>query len=110
MSEGTLVTALHEALSPAERAMAKNPAGAAQVQEFHRHMYATSSDSLRDEIERIAGMDVRKSTAEIEPASGCLRTGIHNRRRNASFPTCRMRSHRDMEREWIRRSFMKTNF
>src|SRR5690242_18605020 len=67
LSEGTLVITLHEALSPAERAMARNPAGAAQVQEFHRQLFANSSDSLLQEIKRITGMEVREATAEIEP-------------------------------------------
>src|SRR5438067_10969477 len=70
LSEGTLVITLHEALSPAERVMARSPAGAARVQEFHRQLFANSSESLRQEIERITGMDVREATAEIEPASG----------------------------------------
>lgn len=72
LSEGTLVITLHEALSPAEKAMAKSPAGAAQVQEFHRQLFANSSDSLRQEIKRITGMNVREATAEIEPASGAV--------------------------------------
>jgi uncharacterized protein YbcI len=72
LSEGTLVITLHEALSPAERRLAKSPAGAAQVQEFHRQLFASSSDSLREEIKRITGMDVRESTAEIEPVSGAV--------------------------------------
>src|SRR5437660_922415 len=36
LSEGTLVITLHGALSPAERALAESPAGAAKMQEFHR--------------------------------------------------------------------------
>src|ERR1041385_2525688 len=72
LSEGTLVITLHEALSPAERVLAKSPAGAAQVQEFHRPLFANSSDSLRQEIKRITGMEVREATAEIEPASGAV--------------------------------------
>src|ERR1700745_4297478 len=59
LSEGTLVITLHEALSPAERALAKSAAGAAQVQAFHRQLFANSSDSLRQEIKRITGMQVR---------------------------------------------------
>src|SRR6478609_8017065 len=72
LSEGTLVITLHEALSPAERAMSQTPAGAAQVQEFHRQLFSSSSASLRQEIKRITGMDVREATAEIEPASGAV--------------------------------------
>jgi uncharacterized protein YbcI len=72
LSEGTLVITLHEALSPAEREMAKTPEGAAQMQEYHRQLFASSSDSLRQEINRITGMKVREATAEVEPASGAV--------------------------------------
>jgi uncharacterized protein YbcI len=72
LSEGTLVITLHEALSPAERALARTPAGAAQFQEFHRQLFANSSDSLRQEIKRITGMEVREATAEVEPISGAV--------------------------------------
>ena len=72
LSEGTLVITLHEALSPAERVLATSPAGAAQMQEFHRQLFANSSDSLRQEIKKITGMDVREAAAEIEPASGAV--------------------------------------
>src|ERR1700686_4938148 len=72
LSEGTLVITLHEALSPAEKAAAKTPAGAAEIQEFHRQLFAGSSDSLRQEIKRITGMEVREATAEVEPASGAV--------------------------------------
>jgi len=72
LSEGTLVITLHEALSPAEKALAKSPAGAAQVQDFHRQLFASSSNSLRQEIMKITGMEVREATAEVEPASGAV--------------------------------------
>ncbi len=72
LSEGTLVITLHDALSPAEKELAKTAAGAAQVQEFHRQLFASASDSLRQEINRITGMEVREATAEVEPASGAV--------------------------------------
>ena len=72
LSEGTLVITLHEALSPAERALAKSPAGAAKMQEFHRQLFASSSDSLRQEIKRITGLDVREATAEVETSTGAV--------------------------------------
>ena len=72
LSAGTLVITLHEALSPAEQALAKNPVGAAQVQEFHRQLFASSSDSLLQEIKRITGMEVREATAQLEPSSGAV--------------------------------------
>src|SRR5438874_12473463 len=72
LSEGTLVITLHEALSPAEKALSQTAAGAAKVQEFHRQLFANSSDSLREEIKRITGMDVREATAEVEPVTGAV--------------------------------------
>jgi uncharacterized protein YbcI len=72
LSEDTLVITLHGALSPAEKALAQSPAGAAQVQEFHRQLFASSSDWLRQEIERIAGVEVREATAEVETTIGTV--------------------------------------
>lgn len=70
--DGTLVITLHGALSPAERALARTPEGAAQVKEFHRLLFANASDPLRREIRKITGVEVRESTSEIAPASGTV--------------------------------------
>jgi uncharacterized protein YbcI len=72
LSGDTLVVTLHDALSPAEKAMAQNPAGAAQVQEFHRQLFTSSADSLRQEIKRITGVEVREAAAEIETNTGTV--------------------------------------
>lgn len=72
LSENMLVIALHGALTPAEQALAANPTGAARVQEFHRQLFANSSDTLRQEIKRITGVDVREAAAEIETATGTV--------------------------------------
>ena len=72
LSGETLVITLHGALSPAEKALAKSPAGAAQVQEFHRQLFTSSADTLREEIRRITGVEVREATAEVEPTTGTM--------------------------------------
>jgi uncharacterized protein YbcI len=72
LSEDTLVITLHDALTPAEKALARTPAGAAQVQEFHRQLFISTDDSLRKEIKRITGRDVREAVAQVEPASGTV--------------------------------------
>lgn len=72
LSEGTLVITLHGALSEAEQSMAKEPDGAAKVQEFHRQLFASSSDELRWEIKRITGVDVREAVAEVETGTGAI--------------------------------------
>jgi uncharacterized protein YbcI len=72
LSQDTLVVTLHEALSPVEKEMAKSPAGAAKVEEFHRQLFISSSPSLRKEIQRITGVAVREAVAEIEPTTGAV--------------------------------------
>ena len=72
LSDTTLVITLHGALSEAERAMARSPEGAAQIQDFHRQLFANASESLRQEIKRITGVEVREATAEVEPTTGTV--------------------------------------
>jgi uncharacterized protein YbcI len=72
LSEDTLVVTLRGALTPAEKDLARTPQGAAQVQEFHRQLFATSSDSMRQEIKSIIGGEVREAAAEIETAAGSV--------------------------------------
>ncbi len=72
LNEDTLVITLHDALTPAEKVLARTPAGAAQVQEFHRQLFISTDDSLRKEIKRITGRDVREAVAQVEPASGTV--------------------------------------
>jgi uncharacterized protein YbcI len=72
MSDKTLVITLHGALSAAEKALAASPEGAAQVQNFHRQLFANCSDSLREEIRRITGVEVREAAAEVEATTGTV--------------------------------------
>src|SRR3954469_14685295 len=72
LSEDTLVITLHGALTPAEKALSLIPGGAAQVQEFHRQLFLSSVGSLRHEIKRITGRQVREAVAEVEPVSGTV--------------------------------------
>ena len=65
----TLVVTLHGALSPAEQLLVQSAAGAAQVQKFHRQLFANSCEPLRQEIKQITGVDVREATAEVEPTT-----------------------------------------
>ena len=72
LSDDTLVITLHGALTPAEQALAANPDGAAKVQEFHRQLFASSADKLRQEIKRITGVEVREAAAEVETKTGTV--------------------------------------
>lgn len=71
-SGDTLVITLHGALTPAERALAASPTGAAQVQEFHRQLFANSDDFLKQEIKRITGVEVREAAGEVETGTGAV--------------------------------------
>ena len=72
LSDHTLVITLHGALTPAEKALAKTREGAAQLQEFHRQLFINSSESLRQEIKRITGVEVREAATEVETATGSV--------------------------------------
>ena len=72
LSEDTLVITMHDALTPAEKALALNSIGASRIQEFHRQLFLASADALRKEIKRITGRDVRESAAEVVPATGTV--------------------------------------
>jgi uncharacterized protein YbcI len=72
LSNDTLVVTLHEALSPAEKALSRTPEGAAQIQEFHRQLFKSSVDSLREEIKRITGVAVGEAAAEMETTTGAI--------------------------------------
>ena len=72
LGEDTVVVNLHDALTPAEKALAKSPAGAARVQEYHRQLFANSTAEMREEIKRITGRQVREAAAEIETATGTV--------------------------------------
>ncbi len=72
MNEDTIVIALHGSLTPAERVLAQSPGGADQVREFHRHLFGNRSATLLHKNKSITGMEVRDTTAEIEPTTGSV--------------------------------------
>jgi uncharacterized protein YbcI len=72
LGDDIVVVTLYDALTPAEAALAKSPDGAAQVQEFHRQLFAISTEEMRREMKRIMGRQVREAAAEIETATGTV--------------------------------------
>ena len=70
MNEDTIVIALHGSLTAAEKAQSQSLAGAARVWEFHRQMFTNASAALFRKIKSITGMEVRDTTAEIDPTTG----------------------------------------
>ena len=90
---------LHGALSPAELALTKSPAGAAEFQEFQRQLFLNSAALLRQEIKRITGVEVREATAEVEPTSGSVVACVYHGHGGASFPARRGCPDGHLERE-----------
>ncbi len=72
LSSHTLVAGLHEALSLAERDLAKKASGAAQVQEFHRQLFLTSSELLRKAITRTMGVEWGEVVTEVDSTTGSM--------------------------------------
>jgi uncharacterized protein YbcI len=72
LSEDTLVVTLHGVLTPAEKVLSQSPAGAAQVQEFHRQLFASSCAPLLEDIRRITGVGVRQARADVETGAGTV--------------------------------------
>ena len=72
LSGDTLLITLYDALSPAEKALAQSQPGAAQLQEFHRQLFATSANELHQEIKRITGVEVREASAEVGSTTGTM--------------------------------------
>ena len=71
-SDETVVVTLHEALTPAEKILARSERGASQVEDYHRALFAVSCDELRKEIQRLTGRKVRESAVVVEPATGAI--------------------------------------
>lgn len=72
LSKDTLVITLHGALTPAELTMSNTVEGAAKVQEYHRQLFASSSELLRAKIKEITGLNVGMGAAEVEPSTGAV--------------------------------------
>ena len=72
LNEDTIVIALHGTLTAAEKTLARSPAGAAQVRDYHRRLFADAPATLRRKIKSVTGMEVRDTTAEVEPATGSV--------------------------------------
>jgi uncharacterized protein YbcI len=72
LSKDTLVITLNDALTPAEKALSQTPQGAAQVQEFHRQLFAGSTTEMHQEISKLIGRRVKEVAAELDPATGSV--------------------------------------
>lgn len=72
LSGNTLVVTMNDALTPAEKALAQSAVGHAQVQELHRQLFAHNVATLRQEIKRITGVEVREAATEMETKIGAI--------------------------------------
>lgn len=73
LNDNMLLVTMHGTLSPAERALAKkSPEDAAKVQGFHRQLFNSSASTLRQEIARITGVEVKEAAAEVEAPTGAI--------------------------------------
>lgn len=67
-----LVMVLHDALTITEKKLAQDPQAADQLQAFHRELFLSSSNAMKQEIARVTGRAVRETVSELETESGSL--------------------------------------
>ena len=95
LSEDTLVITMHDALTPAEKALALNSVGASQVQEFHRQLFLASADALAERNQ--ANHRPRRARGGRRSRAGnrnhCAR--VHDRQRCAGVSALRGSSGRN---------------
>ncbi len=94
-SDETVVVTMHEALTPAERTLAQTAAGAAQVEDYHRALFAVSCEALRQEIQRLSGRRVREAAVVLEPATGAI---VHAFTSGTVVQIFQLESHDDADR------------
>jgi uncharacterized protein YbcI len=70
LCEDTVVVSLPGVMSPVEMDLAKNPAGAACVREFHRQVFTNSCSPLAKQIGEITGVKVREGRSELWTETG----------------------------------------
>lgn len=72
LNEETLVIVLHGSLTATENTAAQSPAGLAQIQEFHRQLFADDSAILFQKIKNITGLGICDTAVEIDPMIGSV--------------------------------------
>lgn len=70
IDENMLEVTLHEALSPAEQALASTPEGATNLHEFYHQLFRNSAASLGKQVERITGRKICEFASQIDPGTG----------------------------------------
>ena len=104
LSDDTLVVTLHEALSPAEKALSRTPEGAVQLQEYHRATLSGLGGAVaaRDQTHnRGRGWRSRRRSGDFDRRHGAR---LHNRHDGAGVPTRRQNPNGHLERERIKQS------
>ena len=99
LSEDTLVITLHGALSPAEKALAQTPAGAAQVQDFHRQLFTDSADSLAAGDQTNHRRRRSRSDCRSRDQDGHCRACVHERYDGAGVSARPRHSRGHLERQ-----------
>ena len=70
MNDDPIVIAVHASLTADEVAQTQCMGGGARIKEVHRALFAACRNSMRQEIERITGMEVSEASVDTEPAAG----------------------------------------
>jgi uncharacterized protein YbcI len=72
LRDDMMVVTLNAVLSPTELALGQTPEGTDGVQTLDCRPFKTATDSVREVIRRITGVEVQETAAEAEPATGTV--------------------------------------
>lgn len=67
-----MVVTLHEAFTETERRVARDDAGAARVDAFHRYLFEHSLDALATHVRRATGVEIRGAIAHVDMHTGSV--------------------------------------
>lgn len=67
-----MVVTLHEAFTDTERRLARDDAGAARVDAFHRYLFENSLDALTTHVRKATGVEIRGAIAHVDRITGSV--------------------------------------
>ena len=71
-AEDWMVVSMNELLSPIERRLARDEAGRARLQQYHRSLFESTLDALCDHVHQSTGIRLTGGLAHVDAAAGSV--------------------------------------
>ena len=72
IKDESMVVTMLESFSPLERRLSRDDAGRRRVDEFHRALFDSTLDALRDHVRQTAGVDLRGAVVHVDAETGSI--------------------------------------